>query len=72
MVNLLDGDDVLDATVLGAGLIGLIGDGGNDDDTLLGSDGVDTLFGGAGDDVLIGNGGIDVLNGGTGDNVVLQ
>jgi Ca2+-binding RTX toxin-like protein len=72
MVNLLDGDDVLDATVLGAGLIGLIGDGGNDDDTLLGSDGVDTLFGGAGDDVLIGNGGIDVLDGGTGDNVVLQ
>ncbi len=71
-INLLDGDDTLEASGLAAGLIGLTGDGGNDNDVLIGSDGPDTLFGGPGDDVLIGNGGLDILDGGPGDNIVIQ
>jgi Ca2+-binding RTX toxin-like protein len=71
-VNLLGGDDVLDASALEATGILLTGDGGANDDVLTGGDGVDTLLGGDGDDVLIGGLGADVLDGGTGDNVVIQ
>ncbi len=67
-VNLLAGDDVLDASGLAAGVIGLVVDGGDGDDVLIGSPGHDTLLGGNGDDVLIGNGGGDVLDGGSGNN----
>ena len=63
-VNALAGDDVVDATGLSAGAIGLTEDGGDGDDVLIGSAGDDTLFGGAGDDVLIGGPGQDVLDGG--------
>jgi Ca2+-binding RTX toxin-like protein len=71
-VNLLAGDDVLDATALAATGIALTVDGGDDDDALQGGEGADTLLGGLGDDVLIGNGGTDILDGGAGDNVVIQ
>lgn len=71
-VNLLGGDDVLDATGLLATGIQLTADGGDDDDVLTGGDGADTLLGGAGDDVLIGGPGLDILDGGLGDNVVIQ
>jgi Ca2+-binding RTX toxin-like protein len=71
-INLLSGDDVLDASGLTTAGIGLTADGGNDDDALTGGDGADTLLGGEGDDVLIGGLGVDVLDGGPGDNVVIQ
>lgn len=71
-VILLDGDDVLEASGLGANAIQLTGDGGNNDDVLVGGDGNDTLLGGPGDDVLLGGPGVDVLDGGAGDNVVIQ
>ena len=71
-VQLLAGDDVLDASGLTATGIGLIGAGGDGDDVLIGSAGADRLFGEAGDDVLIGGPGPDALDGGPGDNVILQ
>jgi Ca2+-binding RTX toxin-like protein len=72
VVQLLAGDDVLDASGLTATGIGLSGAGGDGDDVLIGSAGADRLFGEAGDDVLIGGPGPDALDGGPGDNVVLQ
>jgi Ca2+-binding RTX toxin-like protein len=71
-VNLLAGDDSLDATALTAAAIALTVDGGDNDDVLLGGAGADTLLGGFGDDVLIGNGGVDVLDGGDGEDVEMQ
>ncbi len=71
-INALGGDDVVDATGLLAGVIGLTADGGDGDDVLIGSAGNDTLNGGAGDDILIGGPGQDVLDGGTGDNILIQ
>jgi Ca2+-binding RTX toxin-like protein len=71
-INLLAGDDVLEASGLKANAIQLTGDGGNDDDVLIGGDGNDTLQGGPGDDVLVGGPGSDVLDGGAGNNVVIQ
>ncbi len=71
-LNLLAGDDVLDAAGLAAGILTLTGDGGDNNDVLTGSDGVDVLLGGTGDDVLIGGPGVDVLDGGLGDNIVIQ
>lgn len=71
-INALAGDDVVDASGLAAGAIGLTVNGGEDDDALIGSDGPDTLLGGNGDDVLIGGPGLDILDGGPGSNVVVQ
>ena len=72
VVNLLGGDDVLEASGLATGAIGLVADGGADDDVLIGSDGADVLLGGDGDDVLLGGPGVDILDGGAGDNIVIQ
>jgi len=71
-VNLLAGDDVLEASGLEATGIQLTGNGGSDEDVLTGGDGNDTLLGGDGDDVLIGGLGIDVLDGGLGDDIEIQ
>jgi Ca2+-binding RTX toxin-like protein len=71
-VNALAGDDVVDATGLSVGAIGLTADGGDGDDVLIGGDGNDVLIGGAGDDVLIGGPGQDVLDGGSGNNILIQ
>jgi Ca2+-binding RTX toxin-like protein len=71
-VNLLAGDDVLNAQGLAAGAIQLTGDGGDGNDVLVGGAGNDTLLGGAGDDALLGGPGQDVLDGGPGNNVVIQ
>ena len=68
-VNLLDGDDVVDATAVPAGAIQLTLDGGAGSDVLIGGDGNDVLLGGPGDDVLIGGPGIDTLDGGGDDDV---
>jgi Ca2+-binding RTX toxin-like protein len=71
-INGLDGNDVVDASKLKAGAIGLVENGGNGNDVLIGSKGDDTLTGGAGDDVLIGGPGQDILDGGTGNNSLTQ
>jgi Ca2+-binding RTX toxin-like protein len=68
----LGGDDVIDASGIGANGPKLILDGGDGADVLIGGAGNDTLLGGAGDDVLIGGPGQDVLDGGTGNNIVIQ
>ncbi|MCC6234962.1 MAG: calcium-binding protein, partial [Verrucomicrobiales bacterium] len=70
-VRLQAGDDFLDASGLGSGLIPLWVDGGEGDDVLLGGDGPDTLLGGPGDDQLTGGPGDDVLDGGPGTNIVI-
>jgi Ca2+-binding RTX toxin-like protein len=67
-----NGDDVIEASGLGADSIQLTGDGGEGADVLVGGRGNDTLLGGPGDDVLEGGPGNDVLDGGTGDNVLIQ
>jgi Ca2+-binding RTX toxin-like protein len=72
VINALGGRDVIEASGLPVGIIQLTGDGGDDDDVLIGSDGPDILLGGNGDDVLLGGLGIDILDGGPGDNVVIQ
>jgi len=72
IINMLDGDDALEATGLQDGVIKLIVDGGRDNDVLVGSAGADTLLGGEGDDVLNGGPGLDVLDGGPGNNVLIQ
>ncbi|MGG5823940.1 beta strand repeat-containing protein [Falsiroseomonas sp. HW251] len=70
VIQTLGGDDVVEASGLMA-LLGLVADGGEGDDVLVGSPGNDTLTGGLGDDVLIGNGGTDVLNAAPGSDVVI-
>jgi Ca2+-binding RTX toxin-like protein len=49
---------------------GVVLDGGDDDDALIGSVGSDTLLGGAGDDLIIGGAGDDLLDGGAGYDIV--
>jgi Ca2+-binding RTX toxin-like protein len=71
-INSLAGDDVIEASGLAAGAIQLTGNGGDDDDVLIGGDAADVFLGGAGDDVLIGGLGLDILDGGTGSNVLIQ
>jgi Ca2+-binding RTX toxin-like protein len=71
-VNALAGDDVIEASGLAAGAIQFTGNGGDDDDVLVGGENADVLSGGDGDDVLVGGAGIDILDGGDGDNVVIQ
>jgi Ca2+-binding RTX toxin-like protein len=70
-VDVLPGDDVIDASGLAAGGVTLTLDGNDGNDVLLGSDGDDVLNGGAGDDVLIGGPGADQLNCGPGQDIVL-
>ena len=71
-VNLLAGDDVLDASGLAAGAIQLTANGGDGNDVLIGGAGNDVLSGGAGDDVLIGGPGIDIIDGADGDDIEIQ
>jgi len=71
-VNLLAGDDVLEASGLAANSIPFAGSGGDGNDILIGGAGNDILTGGAGDDVLIGGAGQDVLDGAPGNDIVMQ
>jgi Ca2+-binding RTX toxin-like protein len=72
IIKTFGGDDVVNASGLPAGFIGLTADGGDNDDVLVGSGGNDTLLGGPGDDILSGGPGVDVLDGGPGANVIIQ
>jgi Ca2+-binding RTX toxin-like protein len=71
VIHALAGDDVIDASGVEAGSIGLELDGGDGDDVLIGGAGNDVLLGGAGDDVLLGNDGDDTLDGGAGDDIII-
>ena len=66
------GDDVIEASGVAAGSIGLVLDGGEGNDVIIGSAGDDILIGGPGDDVLIGNGGNDTFLAAPGSDVVIQ
>jgi Ca2+-binding RTX toxin-like protein len=70
VINGLGGDDIIDASGLGAGF-NLTASGGDGDDVLLGSAGNDVMNGNAGDDVLLGNAGDDTLDGGDGSDVLI-
>jgi Ca2+-binding RTX toxin-like protein len=72
VISTQGGDDVIDASSVAAGTVGLTLNGGAGNDILIGSAGNDILIGGDGDDVLIGGGGNDIFDGGAGDNVILQ
>jgi len=71
-LNMLAGDDVVDASGLAAGAIQLAVNGAEGNDVLIGGAGNDVLSGGPGDDVLLGGGGIDVIDGGDGDDIEIQ
>ncbi|MFL6971789.1 MAG: beta strand repeat-containing protein, partial [Xanthobacteraceae bacterium] len=64
-----DGDDVISAATLPAGVMKLTIDSGAGDDTILGSQGADVLIGGDGNDFVDGNRGDDVAFLGAGDDV---
>ena len=70
-LNLLDGDDVLDASGLPAGALPLLADGGAGNDALTGSAAADELQGGEGHDALRGAGGTDTLRGGLGNDLLV-
>ena len=70
-VNGQGGDDRIVGSAGLNGLIDLDLDGGEDNDLLIGSDGVDTLRGGAGNDTLIGGRGNDVKLGEVGDDLLV-
>lgn len=66
-LNLLDGDDTVDAS---ASPIGLTIDGGDGGDTIVGSAFEDRIDGGAGADSIHGGDGIDALAGGIGNDTI--
>ena len=68
-VNGHDGDDVISAATLAAGIMKITMDGGAGDDTLLGSAGADLFIGGDGNDFIDGNRGDDTALLGAGDDV---
>ena len=68
-VNMNGGDDRFSATGNLAALIQITVDGGANDDTILGSNGVDLLLGGSGNDFVDGQQGNDVALLGAGDDV---
>lgn len=71
-INAGDGADIVNASYLSAGAIGLTLNGDNGNDVLIGSAGNDTINGGDGYDLLIGGPGQDTLDGGAGLNLVIQ
>ncbi len=60
-----DGNDHIDAT---ANTEGVIINGGDDNDVILGSAGDDVISGGIGNDIITGNGGADIQFGDAGDD----
>lgn len=71
VINALGGNDVINATALPAGVIGLTIDAGAGDDTIFGSAGADILLGGDGNDFVVGGRGDDVAMLGAGDDQFL-
>lgn len=71
-INGLNGDDVINASGLSAGLVSLVINGGDGADLIIGSAGGDTVTGGRGDDTALLGGGDDtfVWNPGDGNDIV--
>ncbi|MEW4567223.1 CAP domain-containing protein [Tautonia sp. JC769] len=69
-VNAKAGDDLVTVNDRGLPLLPFWIDGGEGNDTLLGSSANDTIMGGAGDDVIEGRGGADLIDAGPGWNVI--
>jgi Ca2+-binding RTX toxin-like protein len=71
-INALGGDDTIDASALPAGKINLIENGGDGNDTLIGSKGGDLVIGGRGNDIAFMGAGDDtfVWNPGDGSDTV--
>jgi len=69
VVETLGGNDTIDASALVAGVVKLTIDGGNGNDTILGSRGDDMLIGGNGNDFVDGNQGNDTAFLGAGNDV---
>jgi len=70
VINAGAGDDVIEASGVAAGAIGLTLNGGEGDDVLIGGDGDDILIGGPGDDVMLGGLGNDIFFSDAGDIVI--
>ena len=70
VINLLAGDDTLEASTLQAVML-LTGIGGDGDDVMVGGLGADVFAGGPGDDTLVGGPGVDILDGGDGSNTII-
>jgi Ca2+-binding RTX toxin-like protein len=68
-INARNGNDGINASSLPAGVIQLTVDGGNGNDTILGSQGADMLIGGSGNDFIEGNQGNDIVLMGAGDDI---
>jgi Ca2+-binding RTX toxin-like protein len=69
VVNSLAGNDLIDASAIGAIFAGMTLDGGMNNDTLIGSNGFDVLLGGFGDDLAQGNVGADLALMGDGNDI---
>src|SRR5262245_53852575 len=69
VLNMNGGDDSFSATGNLAALIGVTVDGGDGNDTILGTNGADTLLGGDGNDFIDGNQGNALALLGTGDDL---
>jgi Ca2+-binding RTX toxin-like protein len=69
IINGGGGDDLMDASGLAAGVIGLTLDGGDGNDVILGSNGGDHLLGGSGNDLIVGGRGDDVAFLGAGNDI---
>ena len=65
------GRDTIDASALPAATMLLTLDGGDGNDTIIGSHGADTLIGGAGNDTVTGGAGTDVATLGAGNDVFI-
>jgi Ca2+-binding RTX toxin-like protein len=72
IVRAQGGDDTIDAGGVAAGLVGIVLDGGDGNDTLHGGAGNDTLLGGNDDDRFLWHqgDGVDVVDGGSGNDVL--
>jgi len=64
-----EGNDVIDASKLAAGVMNLVLDGGSGNDKITGSKGADALFGDDGNDVITGDDGDDTAYLGNGDDL---
>lgn len=71
VINGNGGNDTLDASNLAANLVQLTLDGGFGNDTIKGSQGVETLIGGEGNDTIDGNAGNDTALMGSGDDLFI-
>ena len=69
VVNTFDGNDVINASGLAAGVVNLTVDAGAGNDRITGSDGADRLVGGNGNDQIEGGRGNDEMFGGAGNDL---